>query len=121
MDGNERARVLVVDDDPAVREALVSSLRSEGYEVAEAGDGVAALRQVEREKPDLVVLDVLMPRMDGLTACRRLRARGEWLPVLMLTARDMVGDRVTGRGGRSTSPAPSTCCWRCSCSIRGRC
>ncbi|MGH3392598.1 MAG: response regulator transcription factor [Actinomadura sp.] len=96
MDGNERARVLVVDDDPAVREALASSLRFEGYEVAEAGDGVAALRQVEREKPDLVVLDVLMPRMDGLTACRRLRARGEWLPVLMLTARDMVGDRVTG-------------------------
>src|SRR5512139_867842 len=90
------ARVLVVDDEPAVRESLTSSLIFEGYQVGEACDGVDALEKVEQDKPDLVLLDVLMPRMDGLTACRRLRARGDMLPVLMLTARDMVGDRVTG-------------------------
>ncbi|GAA4062781.1 response regulator transcription factor [Actinomadura miaoliensis] len=90
------ARILVVDDEPAVRESLTTSLEFEGYRVAGAADGVAALEEVERARPDLVVLDVLMPRMDGLTACRRLRARGAMMPVLMLTARDMVGDRVTG-------------------------
>jgi two-component system response regulator MprA len=92
----EPARILVVDDEPAVRESLTSSLEFEGYRVAGAADGVAALDRVEREAPDLVVLDVLMPRMDGLTTCRRLRALGATMPVLMLTARDMVGDRVTG-------------------------
>ncbi|WP_067823404.1 response regulator transcription factor [Actinomadura kijaniata] len=90
------ARILVVDDEPAVRESLTRSLEFEGYRVGTAADGVAALDAVAAERPDLVVLDVLMPRMDGLTACRRLRARGVTTPVLMLTARDMVGDRVTG-------------------------
>jgi two-component system response regulator MprA len=90
------ARILIVDDEPAVRESLVSSLTFEGYDTAEAADGIEALTAVEREKPDLVVLDVLMPRLDGLTACRRLRANGSDVPVLMLTARDMVGDRVSG-------------------------
>ncbi|MEU9021123.1 response regulator transcription factor [Actinomadura sp. NPDC048394] len=90
------ARILIVDDEPAVRESLSSSLEFEGYRVAEAADGVTALERVEAERPDLVVLDVLMPRMDGLTTCRRLRAAGATMPVLMLTARDMVGDRVTG-------------------------
>ncbi|MFG2001507.1 response regulator transcription factor [Spirillospora sp. NPDC048911] len=90
------ARILIVDDEPAVRESLVRSLEFEGYAVAEAADGTAALDRVAREEPDLVVLDVLMPRMDGLTACRRMRAQGATMPVLMLTARDMVGDRVTG-------------------------
>ncbi|HXA62139.1 MAG TPA: response regulator transcription factor [Streptosporangiaceae bacterium] len=90
------ARILVVDDEPAVRESLVSSLTFEGYETVEASDGVEALEQVEKDKPDLVVLDVLMPRLDGLTACRRLRTSGSNVPVLMLTARDMVGDRVSG-------------------------
>ncbi|MEU5883005.1 response regulator transcription factor [Spirillospora sp. NPDC047279] len=90
------ARILVVDDEPAVRESLVRSLEFEGYGVTEAADGMTALERVERDKPDLVVLDVLMPRMDGLTACRRMRAVGAGMPVLMLTARDMVGDRVTG-------------------------
>jgi two-component system response regulator MprA len=92
----QAARILVVDDEPAVRDSLTSSLEFEGYRVAEAADGVAALEEVERTRPDLVVLDVLMPRMDGLTACRRMRAKGAMMPVLMLTARDMVGDRVTG-------------------------
>jgi two-component system response regulator MprA len=90
------ARVLVVDDEPAVREALTSSLVFEGYEVVTASDGISAMDRVEQDQPDVVVLDVLMPRMDGLTACRRLRAQGSTVPVLMLTARDMVGDRVTG-------------------------
>jgi two-component system response regulator MprA len=90
------ARILVVDDEPAVRESLTSSLEFEGYRVGSAADGALALDSVRREAPDLVVLDVLMPRMDGLTACRRLRAQGATMPVLMLTARDMVGDRVTG-------------------------
>jgi two-component system response regulator MprA len=90
------ARVLVVDDEPAVRESLTSSLDFEGYEVVTADDGVPALERVEADRPDLVVLDVLMPGMDGLTTCRRLRAQGSTVPVLMLTARDMVGDRVTG-------------------------
>jgi len=88
--------ILVVDDEPAVREALESSLRFEGYKVSLADEGVAALTAIASDEPDLVLLDVLMPRMDGLTACRRLRARGDTLPVLMLTARDAVGDRVTG-------------------------
>ncbi|MFC4907461.1 response regulator transcription factor [Actinomadura gamaensis] len=94
--GAARGRILVVDDEPAVRESLTSSLEFEGYEVGTAADGVLALDAVEARRPDLVVLDVLMPRMDGLTACRRMRARGATMPVLMLTARDMVGDRVTG-------------------------
>ncbi|MYS84099.1 response regulator transcription factor [Embleya scabrispora] len=88
--------ILVVDDEPAVREALETSLRFEGYRVTLADEGVAALTAIAGGEPDLVLLDVLMPRMDGLTACRRLRARGDTLPVLMLTARDAVGDRVTG-------------------------
>ncbi|HSA51143.1 MAG TPA: response regulator transcription factor [Yinghuangia sp.] len=94
--GSPQARILVVDDEPAVREALESSLRYEGHSVALAEDGLAALEAVEREEPDLVILDVLMPRMDGLTAARRLRSRGATVPILMLTARDAVGDRVTG-------------------------
>ncbi|MEU9130225.1 response regulator transcription factor [Kitasatospora sp. NPDC048540] len=90
------ARVLVVDDEPALRDALESSLAFEGYEVATATDGFEALEAVERQRPDLVLLDIMMPRMDGLTTVRRMRSRGDAVPVLMLTARDAVGDRVTG-------------------------
>jgi two-component system response regulator MprA len=89
-------RILVVDDERAVRESLGRSLRFEGYEVGFARDGAEALEQLSAERPDAVVLDVLMPRMDGLEACRRLRQRGDDLPVLMLTAKDAVGDRVRG-------------------------
>ncbi|MDK1472384.1 response regulator transcription factor [Streptomyces sp. 549] len=88
--------VLIVDDEPAVRAALRRSLAFEGYETEEAVDGLDALARVEARPPELIVLDVQMPRMDGLTAARRLRARGVTLPILMLTARDTVGDRVTG-------------------------
>ncbi|MCW2503749.1 MAG: transcriptional regulator [Actinomycetia bacterium] len=90
------ARVLVVDDEPAVRDSLTRTLRFEGYEVAEAADGVDALAVVQSGHPDLLVLDVMMPRMDGLETCRRLRSAQVYVPVLMLTARDSVGDRVSG-------------------------
>ncbi|THJ75392.1 response regulator transcription factor [Candidatus Frankia alpina] len=89
-------RVLVVDDDAAVRESLERSLRFEGYEVTTAIDGADALDAVGRDQPDIVVLDVMMPRIDGLETCRQLRARGDDVPVLMLTARDGLADRVSG-------------------------
>lgn len=88
--------MLVVDDEPALREALQSSLEFEGYKVVTANDGQAALDAVAADTYDAVLLDVMMPRLDGLTACRRLRASGNHIPVLMLTARDAVGDRVSG-------------------------
>ncbi|MFJ7206731.1 response regulator transcription factor [Streptomyces sp. NPDC098789] len=90
------ARVLVVDDEPAVREALRRSLAFEGYGTETAVDGLDALEKAAGYAPDLIVLDIQMPRMDGLTAARRLRAAGSVTPILMLTARDTVGDRVTG-------------------------
>ena len=90
-------RLLVVDDDPDVRESLQRSLEFEGYEVGTATCGATALEAVAGDrKPDLVILDVMMPGVDGLETCRRIRAAGERLPVLMLTARDALGDRVTG-------------------------
>ncbi|GHE59732.1 two-component system response regulator MprA [Streptomyces sp. 2132.2] len=89
-------RILVVDDEPAVREALRRSLAFEGYDVQTAVDGLDALEKAAAYEPGLIVLDIQMPRMDGLTAARRLRASGSTTPILMLTARDTVGDRVTG-------------------------
>src|SRR6266542_2785857 len=91
-------RILVVDDDTAVRESLGRALRLEGYQVHLAGDGAEALEllQGNGNDPDLVVLDVLMPNIDGLEVCRRLRRAGSRVPVLMLTARDEVTDRVAG-------------------------
>jgi two-component system, OmpR family, response regulator MprA len=88
--------ILVVDDDQAVRDSLRRSLAFNGYEVELASDGLAALEAIARRRPDAVVLDVMMPRLDGLEACRRLRSAGEDLPVLLLTARDAVSDRVSG-------------------------
>ena len=89
-------RILVVDDEPALRAALQRALRLEGFDVTLAEDGDAALRLVQRDAPELVVLDVLMPALDGLAVCRRLRRAGDRTPVLMLTARDAVSDRVSG-------------------------
>jgi two-component system response regulator MprA len=90
------SRVLVVDDDLSLRRMLERTLRAEGYDVAVAADGGGALVEVERTAPDLIVLDVAMPGIDGLAVCRRLRSRGLATPILMLTARDAVEDRVTG-------------------------
>ncbi|MFD5113887.1 response regulator transcription factor [Streptomyces sp. NPDC058220] len=89
-------RILIVDDEPAVREALQRSLAFDGYGTEVAVDGLDALTKAAAYDPDLIVLDIQMPRMDGLTAARRLRAGGSKVPILMLTARDTVGDRVTG-------------------------
>lgn len=89
-------RILVADDDPAVRDSLRRSLAFNGYEVGTAPDGQAALDAVRDSRPDLLLLDVNMPTLDGLETCRRLRASGDDLPVLMLTARVEVGDRVLG-------------------------
>lgn len=89
-------QVLVVDDEPALVTALERALRLDGHDVAVATDGEEALDRLARTAPDLVVLDVMMPRMDGLEVCRRLRAAGDRTPVLMLTARDGVDDRVDG-------------------------
>lgn len=96
MSPADPARILVVDDEPAVREALRRSLAFEGYDTELAVDGLDAVEKAAAYAPELIVLDVLMPRMDGLTAARRLRASGVTTPILMLTARDTVGDRVTG-------------------------
>jgi DNA-binding response OmpR family regulator len=87
--------VLVVDDEPIVREVVVSYLRREGYRTLEAGDGDRALELVERERPDLVVLDLMLPGTDGLSVCRRIRSRSD-LPVIMLTARGEEADRIVG-------------------------
>jgi CheY-like chemotaxis protein len=89
-------RVLVVDDDTAVRDSLARTLRFEGHQVDTAGDGQQALDAVRADEPDAMILDVSMPRLDGLETCRQLRAEGRLLPVLMVTARDSVGDRVAG-------------------------
>ena len=90
------ARVLVVDDEPAVRRALERALRLEHYEVSLAADGEEALDSLATAPADAVILDVAMPRLDGLEVCRRLRKAGDRTPVLMLTARDAIDDRVAG-------------------------
>jgi two-component system response regulator MprA len=91
-----RQRVLVVDDDKAVRESLRRSLEYNGYDVVLASDGAEALASIGTARPDVVVMDVMMPRLGGLETTRALRAAGHDLPVLVLTARDAVGDRVEG-------------------------
>ncbi|MGE2729692.1 response regulator transcription factor [Mycolicibacterium vaccae] len=89
-------RILVVDDDRAVRESLRRSLTFNGYSVELAQDGREALDAIASNRPDAVVLDVMMPRLDGLEVCRQLRSTGDDLPILVLTARDSVSERVAG-------------------------
>ena len=89
-------RVLVVDDDPPLRRMLARTLTAEGYSVTVAADGGAALAEAERAAPDVIVLDVAMAGLDGLAVARRLRSKGNATPILMLTARDAVPDRVAG-------------------------
>ena len=89
-------KILVVDDEQPVRESLRRSLRFNGYEVLTANDGLEAVETVRAENPELVILDVMMPNMDGLEVCRTLRSEGWDRPILVLTARDGVSDRVAG-------------------------
>jgi two-component system OmpR family response regulator len=97
----DRGRVLVVDDEAPITELLSTALRYMGYEVTTAGTGAAALEAAGRTSPDVIVLDVMLPDMDGFEVCRRLRADGDFVPVIFLTARDAEDDRVTGfiKGG----------------------
>ncbi len=89
-------RVLVADDKPSLRESLSRALALEGYDVKAVEDGRKALHAVKREQPDLIILDLLMPGLDGFEVCRSLRLAGDFTPVLMLTVRDRVADRVAG-------------------------
>ncbi|MFY9578945.1 MAG: response regulator transcription factor [Gaiellaceae bacterium] len=90
-------RILVVDDERAVRDSLRRALELEGYEIELAGDGREALYRLDSEtQPDAIILDVLMPGLDGLEVCKRIRATGNAVPVLMLTARDAIENRVEG-------------------------
>ena len=91
-----KPRVLVVDDDKAVRESLRRSLEFNGFEVVLAEDGAEALARIAAAAPDVVVMDVMMPRLDGIETTKALRTAGNDLPILVLTARDAVGDRVEG-------------------------
>jgi two-component system, OmpR family, response regulator MprA len=95
-DAGAKPRVLVVDDDKAVRESLRRSLEFNGYEVALAHDGAEALAGIGSSDPDVVIMDVMMPRLDGIEATRALRSARNDVPILVLTARDAVGDRVEG-------------------------
>jgi two-component system response regulator MprA len=95
-EGLSMTRVLIVDDEPAVRAALDRALRLDAYDVELAGDGREALDRLAEARLDAIVLDVMMPGIDGLEVCRRLREAGDRTPVLMLTARDAVDDRVAG-------------------------
>ncbi len=90
------SKVLIAEDDRAVRLSLQRALKFEGYEVSVAHDGAEALEAVATDTPDVIVLDVMMPHIDGLTVCRRLRSKGSTTPILMLTARQEVSDRVAG-------------------------
>ena len=90
------SKLLLAEDDRAVRESLVRLLEFEGYEVIAVGDGAAALEAFDEQKPDALLVDIGMPYVDGLTVCRRIRARGDRTPVLVLTAREAVADRVEG-------------------------
>ena len=92
----ESMRILVVDDDPGISDSLERALRRDGYTVAKAADGEIALAAVAAEPPDAMILDVAMPKLDGLSVCRRLRADGNSVPILVLTARHSLGDRVAG-------------------------
>lgn len=96
MRDNASVKVLVVDDDPSVRDAVARALRYEGYTVEVAVDGQNALEVHALAPADAIVLDVLMPGLDGLEVCRRLRAAADSVPILMLTARETVSDRVAG-------------------------
>lgn len=90
------AKVLIAEDDDAVRRSVERALKFEGYEVATSADGQEALIAIAKDPPDAIVLDIMMPLVDGLAVCRRMRAAGDATPILMLTARHELADRVAG-------------------------
>jgi two-component system response regulator MprA len=90
------ARVLIAEDDRSVRQSLQRALRFEGYEISLAVDGAEALEAIKDDRPDALILDIMMPYVDGLSVCRRIRAKGDDLPILMLTAKHDISDRVAG-------------------------
>ena len=96
VNNTTRARILMAEDDRATRESLVRAFELEGYGVQAVSDGALVLDAALTSPPDVILLDVMMPNLDGLTACRRLRARGDRTPILMLTARTETSDRVSG-------------------------
>mgnify|MGYP000639852329 FL=1 len=89
-------RILVVDDEDNLRTMLAAALKYEGYAVEQAGDGAEGLRAVRESRPDLIILDVMMPNVDGFAMCRRLRESGDRTPIIFLTARDSAADKVEG-------------------------
>jgi two-component system, OmpR family, response regulator len=91
-----RSKILVVDDEPSIVDAVATSLRYEGFEVSEARDGRSALRMAQDSPPDLMILDVMLPDLDGIEVTRRLRADGVRTPILFLTARDALEDKLNG-------------------------
>ncbi len=90
------AKVLIAEDDRSVRQSLQRALRYEGYDISLAVDGAEALESIKDDRPDAVILDVMMPHVDGLSVCRRVRSKGDDLPILMLTAKHEISDRVAG-------------------------
>src|ERR1700742_866109 len=96
MEAPRRAKILVVEDEPAMVAGLRDNFEFEGYEVITARDGVEGLQRALDESPDLVVLDVMMPRMSGLEVCKQLRAKRASIPIIMLTARGQEVDKVVG-------------------------
>lgn len=96
INDSSSGHILVVDDEPSIRDAVSTALRYEGFDVAEAATGRLALRRVSERSPDVIILDVMLPDIDGIQVCRRLRAAGEDCHVLFLTARTHVANRVTG-------------------------
>ena len=96
MADDNAARVLIAEDDRSVRQSLQRALRYEGYDISLAVDGAEALESVKDDRPDVLILDIMMPYVDGLSVCRRIRAKGDDLPILMLTAKHEVTDRVAG-------------------------
>ena len=96
MADNHDAKVLIAEDDRSVRQSLQRALRYEGYDISLAVDGAEALESVKDDRPDVLILDIMMPHVDGLSVCRRIRAKGDDLPILMLTAKHEITDRVAG-------------------------
>ena len=96
MTDSNGAKVLIAEDDRSVRQSLQRALRYEGYDISLAVDGAEALESIKDDRPDALILDIMMPYVDGLSVCRRVRSKGDDLPILMLTAKHEISDRVAG-------------------------